>query len=364
MKRISKLTTAFCIAALCVVGTVVWILDNESYRVVKTTRVARDAMSSRIRVTGEVINDRTVTLTALVDGQISALSVQKGNRVKKGDLLAQLDDEQARAQMLRSRALVAREQAAVHETQQRYRRLKNVSTDGGASVQDIDAAEAAWMTARADLKVAESDLVLAKIHIKKFQLTAPFDGVVVEKTAEVGQWLEAGTTLLKVVAQTGREIEAHVDAADSGAVKLGQAVTLSCDAYPGKEWRSTIHWIGPAVSRDDQKNLNTFAVRVDPGENSPPLLIGQQVDVNILTAERTQALQVPFNALHEIENTMRVAMIDNHRIRYQTITTGIENFTHVEVLEGLQANDEVVLFEEATLPEGTLVKRKDTPTDD
>jgi len=305
-----------------------------------------------------------VTLTALVDGQIGTLSVQKGDRVEKGDLLAQLDDERARAQMLRTQALIAREEAAVNETRQRYLRLKNVRTDGGASVQDIDAAEAAWMTAKADLKVAESDLVLAKIHIKKFQLTAPFDGVVVEKTAEVGQWLEAGTTLLKVVARKGREIEAHVDAADSGAVRLGQAVTLNCDAYPGREWRSTIHWIGPAVSRDDQRNLNTFAVRIDPGADAPPLLIGQQVDVNILTAERTHALQLPFTALHEEAKNKRVAVIENDRIRYRTVVTGIENFTHVEVREGLQANDEVVLFGEERLPEGTWVKRKETLTDD
>ncbi|MCK5923069.1 MAG: efflux RND transporter periplasmic adaptor subunit, partial [Methylococcales bacterium] len=229
---LKTLTILVCCIALFVIGW--WLFRTDPMTTVSVIHPQRGRIESVIRVTGKVINDRTVTLTALVDGQIQSMQVQKGDQVKAGQVLALLDEREADALLAKAEAEHKRELQAVNEALRKLKRVRTLSRSGHAAAQLLDDTEAEWQASQARLQVARANLQVAQIHREKTQVNAPFAGVITEKTTEVGQWLEAGEDLFTLVAHEGREIEVNVDAGDSGTIYLQQAVTLSCDAYPGR----------------------------------------------------------------------------------------------------------------------------------
>lgn len=358
MSRILKISLLLVVMA----GVAAWTLRPAALPEVQVIHAQRGPIESTIRVTGRVINDRTVTLTALLDGQIQGMLVEKGQKVKAGQVLAYLDKREADALLEKARAQAARERQAVDEAARKLQRLRKMGRSGGAAAQTIDDAEAEWRAAQARLRVAEADLNVAKIHREKIEITAPFAGVITQKTAEVGQWLEAGTQLFTLVADEGREIEANVDAGDSGIVHVGQTVTVISDAFPGRDWHETVHWIAPAITADQDDAINTFAVRMTLGPDAPPLLLEQQVDVRIRTARKEDVLKLPYGALIDQGDKQQVAVVRDGRIKLVDVGTGIDDFSHIEITAGLKGDEDIVLPQgQKKLTDGMAVQiRHDT----
>lgn len=324
-------------------GATAWALRPTTRAEVTVIHAQRGSIESTIRVTARVINDRTVTLTALLDGQIQGMLVQKGQRVKAGQVLAYLDKREADALLEKARAQAARERESVDEAARKLKRLREMGRSGGASAQVVEDAEAEWHSARARLRAAEAELSVAEIHREKIEITAPFAGVITQKTAEVGQWLEAGTPLFTLVANQGREIEANVDAGDSGIVKVGQRVMVSCDAFPGHTWQETVHWIAPAITADQNDAINTFAVRMTLGSDAPPLLLEQQVDARISTSRKENVLKLPYGALIDKGDSQQVAVVQDGRVKLVDVTTGLDDFSHIEIAAGLKGDEDIIL---------------------
>lgn len=340
-----KKTVFFLIVIVVALGAAAaWKFNQNKTPQLEIIHAEKGAIESIIRVTGRVINDRTVTMTALVNGQIQGMLVQKGDRVKAGQVLAFLDKREADALVKKAAAVVLRERQSVDEAARKLERLKKISISGSASEQAVEDAEALWRAAQARLQVAEAEHRVAQIHREKVEVTAPWDGVIIEKSAEQGQWLEAGMQLFTLVAEQGREIEANVDAGDSGEVAIGQTVTVTCDAFPGQRWQEKVQWISPAIITDDNATLNSFAVRMSLGNAAPPLLLGQQVDVEISTAQRQSVVKLPYTALVESESdSARVAVVRQGKVQYVSVTTGIEDYTHVEITSGIEEGDAVII---------------------
>ena len=350
----------FVLGILAIIAvTLLYGFRSDTGVIVTTVNVERGDMESIIRVTGHVINDRTVTLTALLDGQVQGMLVQKGESVKLGQVLAHLDKREADAELGKARAELARERELVVQLTRKLKRLNKVSSMGGESRQVVDDVESALSAAKAQMRVAKADLHIAEIHREKVDITAPFDGVITDKATEVGQWVEAGTKLLTLVANDGRVIEANVDAADSGLVAADQSVQISCDAFPGKDWTESVQWIAPALTEDDKETANTFAVRMSLGTEAPPLLLGQQVDVSISLMQRENVLKLPYGAILDTEDGgHQIALAKEGYIHLVPVEIGIENLTHVEITADIEANDVVVLPEGKSLQEGDAIQIK------
>ncbi len=358
MKKISLIIVTLLLLTAVISG---WKYYQDDAIIVEVINAEKGSIESVIRVTGSVINDRTVTMTALVNGQIQGMLVQKGDRVKAGQVLAYLDKREADALVEKATAVVARERQAVDEASRKLERLRKISLAGNASTQAVEDTEAQWRAAQARLQVAKAERRVAQIQREKVEVTAPWDGVIIEKSTEQGQWVEAGIKLFTLVAEEGREIEANVDAGDSGVVEIGQTVSLTCDAFPGLRWNETIHWISPAIITDENAVLNSFAVRMTLGADAPPLLLGQQVDIEIRTARRDSTLKLPYTALIESDETSKVAVVRDGKVKYLPVTTGIEDFTHVEIVDGITADESIIISHGKALKaltENSLVKVK------
>jgi RND family efflux transporter MFP subunit len=305
-----------------------------------------------------VINDRNVALTALVDGQVIAVKAGVGDRVRAGEVLANMDNRAAAASRQKAEAFLQQQAVLRKEAKLRFLRLQKLVSKGAVTQEQLEDAELNWAAATAAWQVAKAELRLVEVAQEWQIISAPFDAVVVKKSTEMGQWVEAGTALFSLVALDKRQIEAHVDAVDSGRIKLGQQVELRSDAFPGKRWLSSVSWIGPNVEQQAERRLNTFKVRLALGESAPVLLLGQQVDLEILVAKRQGVLKLPYTALKEEAESFQIGVIESGLLSYRTVEVGLQGDSHVELLSGVHQGQTVVLLESAKLEPGIAVREK------
>ncbi|MEZ8140686.1 efflux transporter periplasmic adaptor subunit [Enterovibrio norvegicus FF-162] len=347
----------FAIVVLVFAATAGYFFYDKPPLNLSGVQVQRNDMAYIIRVTGEVINDRTVSLTALVNGRVEQVYVARGDRVKKDDTLASMDNRASMTRLKRANAVVQQEIVRLKEQQQRYNRVSELSDRNLVSVEALDQVRFEMETAQAAVAIAQADAQMSAIEQDWQKLDAPFDAVIIDKWTESGQWVEAGTQLFQLVAIKGWEIEANLDAVDSGRIHVGQVVNVKSDAFPNQGWQTQIHWIGPAIERTTERYLNTFPVRMGLGTDAPKLLLGQQIDIEIVIEERGNTLSLPYSALREREpGVFEVALIEQGAIHLQSVESGLETDTHVEILSGVQEGQRVALFDSGYLENGRTAR--------
>jgi RND family efflux transporter MFP subunit len=318
--------------------------------------VSKSSISSKLELLGTVINDRSVTITALLDGEIVSTRVREGDRVEEGDLLAELDSEAAQLQLEKAKADLLYQQVYLAQVEKNLARQQGLADKGSATMQSVDDTLLEKKRVEAAVEVADAELAIRKLFLENAQIVAPFTGTIITQSAERGQWVEAGTQLFVLVADEGRVIEAQVDADDAAQVSLGQAAQLSSDSFVGQTWDSTIVWLAPSITRNNDGASNTFAIRIALDSNAPNLLLDQQLDVTIVTDSREDVLVIPQKLLSEpIPGEFSVMLIENEEARLQRITTGLFSTSDVEVTEGIAEGDLVMQNSDRPVNDGQAV---------
>ncbi|MFK7856425.1 MAG: efflux RND transporter periplasmic adaptor subunit [Granulosicoccus sp.] len=328
----------------------------EATRFVSTVAVVRGSIDSRLQLTGSVINDRTVTLTALLDGEITSILAREGDKVEAGDVLAELDSRQARAMVDQASAELVLQEQALEASTRNLARIERLSRVGSVSVQSRDDGRDAQIEARASLHAARATLTMNQLILDNALIRSPFSGTVIEQSAETGQWLEAGTPLFRVVASEGTVIEAGVSASDWPRLSVGQPVTLSSDDSDGVQWASDINWIAPTVDTIGGQAKNV-AIRISPTEKAPPLLLGQDVDVDVLLQRNDDVLVVPLQVLQENDvGEFSVFVLNDGTAQETQLTIGLTSLEDAEVISGLTEGDRVIIPVGKLLQDGQAVR--------
>lgn len=308
-----------------------------------------DSLSTQLDLNAVVVNAQTVTITALLDGEIGQINAREGLTVVAGSALATLDNERAQSLLDKANAEFAYSEQKVRSATRSYSRIKNLSAAGNASRQTLDESLDVLRSAEAALAVAKADIKLAQLQLKNATVTAPFAGVITEKLTEAGQWVEAGTPLFKLVATDGYLIEAQVDASDWSRVSLNQTVYLTTESAPDTQWESTVSWIAPTVEYND-RDAKAVAVRFKFGANAPPLLLGQEIDAELVLEQVDNVLTLPLSAMIEQQpNEYAVYTANNDKATLTRVTVGLQNATHAEIIEGLDDNSQVIVSQQQRL---------------
>jgi RND family efflux transporter MFP subunit len=329
--------------ALLILALVAWqYLKPEPLTRVSMVAPVEQTLSTNLDLNAVVINDQVVTITALLDGEISSVVFREGEKVKKQEVLAVLDNKQAQSLLNKARAEFNYAKQKVNTASRSYSRIKNLSNAGNTSKQNLDESLDQLRGAQAEVEIAEANITLAEIQLQNATIESPFDGIVTQQHAEVGQWVEAGTPLFNVVAENGFLIEAQVDASDWAQVTLGQTVSLSTETAPDKRWQSTVAWIAPRVSQN-RRDAKSVAVRFEFGEESPKLLLGQEVDAKLELQRVDNALTLPLSAMHEeAPNAYVVYVVENNKAKRVPVELGLQNATYAEIKSGIGSGDKVI----------------------
>ncbi len=294
---------------------------------------------------------QTSQLASQIMGNIVEMRVKEGDRVRRGEVLAVLEDAQPQAAVARAQAA---ENAAQQEivaadsdyglAQATFKRYQDLYSKKSVSPQEFDevkareqAASARRALAQAGLAQAQAALAQARTTLGYTRVLAPFDGVVTEKRADPGTLANPGMTLLVVEDQRRFRLEASVDEGDIRLVKLGQAVPVTLDSLPGQQFSGRVAQIVPAADPASR----SFVVKVELPADSR-LRSGLFGRAHIARGQRP-ALLLPRSAVVERGQLQGVFVVGEDQIaalRY--ITLGSPLGEQVEALSGLQGGERVV----------------------
>jgi len=320
---------------------------------VEVTKVEQGEIFQSITVPGKVVSKLRVNLTPAIAGRLTHVYVEEGDTVKSGDLLARLDDREANSALKRATASYDSAKEDVVLAERSVKRLKQAYEKGAIAKRLVEEAEAELRAAKSRESIVAEEVRTAKLSLENPRIVAPFAGTITARYVEVGQWVVPSETLFTLIDEKQREVEVQVDAADSGGIAVGQTVTLSSDAFPGLEWNESVTRLAAATS--NVGNANTVSVYISLGNNAPSLRFGQQVDADIRTAWNPNALKLPFGAITNRSGKTYVATIKNNKVHFVEVVTGIEDFSHVEVLQGVNVGQAVIMANGLDLQENQKV---------
>lgn len=287
---------------------------------VQMALVRREDITSRVRAPGKIEAKTRVQVSADIMGRIVRLLVKEGDRVRRGELMLQLDDTQYRSAFAQARASVTAAEARLREATttlrineasfQRQRSLydqKLLSQAEWEQAQSAnESAKVAAATAAEDATRARAALDAAKDNLSKTSFKAPFDGVVSALNVEQGENVimgtmnNVGTQILTVSDLSRMLVRADVDETDIVDLRLGQKVKISVDAVPDTTFSGTVTEIGNTAKRSITSTVEgqtDFEVKVVFDDNVPQVRPGMTADVNIDTGTHAKTLAVPIQTV-------------------------------------------------------------------
>jgi len=271
MKR--KTWIGFGGGLLAVVGVATYFAAKPKDEVKwRTVKVDKGNVTQRISATGTVNAMVQVAVGTQVSGVISALYVDYNSLVKKGQLIAQIDPTIWQIQLQDAQASLLRAQAAYDFAQADYDRSKRLAADKLLADQDLDTKETALKTAKGNLVSAKATVDRAKANLGYCNITAPVDGVVISRLADVGQTVAASfsTPNLFQIAQdlSKMKVQISVDESDIDQVKVGQRAFFTVDSLPEKQFVATVSQV--RLEPITNSNVVTYNVVMEvPNEPLP-----------------------------------------------------------------------------------------------
>jgi RND family efflux transporter MFP subunit len=307
-------------------------LPSASVRVAKVEERSRLATEE---IVGTVRAKLRASIEAKVSGRIEQMTVEAGQAVKAGQLLAQLDAQEIQAR--REQALAT--QVQTERDLQRFTTLLNQKT---ITQQEFDAVQARQLVAKAALSEAETMLGYTKV-------TAPFDGIITRKLADVGDLASPGRALLELEDPRVLRVEADVSEGFLGKIQTGDKMAILVPASTNRV-EGVVSEISPAVDPGSR----TFRIKLDLPSSSG-LRAGQFGRV-LVPAGETSALRVPASAI-VLRGQMELAfVVQDGRAQLRIVKTGKRLGDEVEVVSGLTAGELIVVEGATSLRDGQPVE--------
>lgn len=360
-------------------GVAAFALRGHAATVETSTAVAAASSSDAavLQATGYVVARRQATVAAQIIGTLTSVSVEEGEHVKQGQVLARLDDTQyvaqlnaAQAQYGAAQAQIVKARATVKQDQADAARLDAVVARGYVSKQDAQQANTQVATDRALLDVAirqagaaEANVKLAQVNVGYTIIHAPFTGVVTIKDAEVGQivspYTVGGGGIATIVDMNSLEVDVDVNETYISRVKPDMPVEAVLDAYP--DWKIPAHVIAIIPSAD--KSKATVKVRIAIDQKDPRII--PQMGVRVSFLEKKDAnrkplpgVLVPKSAIVQRDGKDVVFVVKDGRAERTAVTAGADFSDLKQVTQGLGAGAEVVTTPAADLKDGEKVQVK------
>ena len=346
-------------------------------RPVKIGRVAEISMEQTVTVTGTLAAYDQATVSAKVPGRMKSIAVDLGSVVRKGQIIAQIEEQdyqlrlqQAEAALAQARARVGlppegkddridpektgtvrQAQALLDDAKLKLERARNLVQRGVLAKAQLEGAESEHKVALSRYQDAveeirnrqalvvqrRSELEIARQQLADSSIYAPFDGIVQEKRASIGEYLAAGAPLVNVVRMDPLRLRAEVPERESRNVHVGQKVrvTLEGDSnvYAGKIAR-----ISPTITAQNRVLIVEAEVR-----NNGQLRPGSYARAEIVSSNNSPALGVPAKAVVTFAGIDKVILVQDGKALERPITLGRRTAEWAEVLSGLKAGDPVVI---------------------
>jgi HlyD family secretion protein len=358
---------------------------GDNAKAVEVASVQAQPIRSSVLASGVLAYRDQVQLRSEVIGKAAAVPVSEGDRVSAGDVIIELDPQQFRAQLDQQRAHVRMQELAIERQrvllanlERQVERSRSLFKRGLADANSQESAENELELARVDLRTrlealsqARAAMEQAEDSLTKTRIRSPIDGIVIRLDVKPGEAVIAGTTnipgsTLAVIADTSVMLaELRVDEADIAKIGIGQSAAIYPAAFPDSAIAGDVESIAASAQRaEGQQNLS-FEVRVRLDDSDPSAVRpGMSCRAEVHTETSEDALAVPVQALQyddepsdgetgrkrsggnggnsSAESQAYVFVIDDGQARRRDVKAGISSDSHIEIVSGLSAGEEVV----------------------
>ena len=350
----------------------------------ETAKIEKGTISNTITATGTLEAIKTVNVGTQVSGVIEKIFVDFNSLVKKGQLLAQLDETPLLAQLEQSKASVDQAEAQVKYQKATYERYKALIAKKLIAQSDFDLAEYNYNNALGSLSNAKSMYDKNKINLSYARIYSPIDGIILDRAVDEGQTVAASfnTPTLFTIANdlTQMRVEAMIDEADIGQVRNDQRVEFTVDAFPMRKFSGSVTEI--RLQPVSSANVITYTVVINAPNPDKVLMPGMTANATFFVTEKIDIVLVPAKAVRFTPDPTALATYNERipeggaqaselqtpsinadafadqqaggegqtvwikqgaLIHPQKITVGVTDEIHYEVLSGLKEGDEVVV---------------------
>jgi membrane fusion protein (multidrug efflux system) len=326
---------------------------------VTVTRVGRADLSTTLSVSGTIaaLPNQDVRVSSLVLGRVAREMVAEGDHVRAAQALAKIEDRPFLDQIQQAEATVEQAKANLENARLNRERNENLFQRGIAARKDLEDARTQARVSEAALRQAEATLALARLQLTRTEVRSPLDGTVVKRLVSVGEQVDgtAAQPLFEVANVAEVELFGNVPAVYLGKIRVGQALHIATDAFPGKELAGRVVAISPAV--DPATNVGLVRIRI---ANAAGLLrLGMFLTAQVPLETHANALVVPPQAVYRDQGGRPcVYRVQGDTAEAVPVKLGIETSAHVELLSGVKAGETLILTGGYGLPERAKIKVK------
>ena len=349
----------------------------------KSVPVKKRTIVESVEASGTINPVQTVDIGTQVSGTIKYIYADYNSKVKKGDLLAQIDPalfqaqvDKARSDLNAAKADYQRSKSMLEYEKKNYERYARLYTKNYVSKSEVDLAEANYKSNLAEVNAMKAQINQASAtlennltNLRYTKIISPVDGVVVSRSVDVGQTVAASfqTPTLFMVAQdlTQMQIEVNVSEADIGRIKVGQDVTYTLDGYANEEFHGKVSQV--RISPTTVSNVVTYTVIVDVTNEENKLIPGMTANVSVITNKSENVIAVPVAAFRftpkeitggkKFEKQGVWVMAKNKKPQRIEVTTGASDGDYTAITEGnIKEGDRVIIDSSNT--QKTTAKRR------
>jgi RND family efflux transporter MFP subunit len=308
-------------------------------RPVRTLTIANSVASNDVRMTGRLQARAEVNQSFRLPGQLIARTVEIGDRVRQGQLLARLDSQNEQSGLQAAQAQLVAAQVQLADARNNFTRMKNLIVDNAVSRASYDHSEALLRTAEAQVTAVRSQVELAQNRVNFTRLNADAAGVVTARGPEVGEVVAAGQMIVQIAQAGAVDAIFDVPAPVKDAASRTSAIWVSLVSDPGIRARGTVREVSPRAD----PVTGTFRVRVGIADAPPAMRLGSTVQGN-LRLTSPPGIMLPTTALVRAKGGTAVWVVDpaTKTVSQRPVVVGGSDTDEVRVEQGLAPGDIVV----------------------
>lgn len=319
-------------------------IEPANERITRTARVKlltakAHPFEKKIHVVGAVRANKEVTVSADEGGIIKSLFFDKGDAVKKGEVIALIEDTTLRASLAEAKAAMDMEEL-------NYARLAGLKEKGGA-VSDFD-----LNNSRFKKEAAQARLNIFKSRLDKMKVLSPLKGVIDKKMVETGELIRTGETLAKISDIDPVRIQTGIAESVIRFIRPGTEVSISFDAFPGETVKGEVDYIAASANADE----GVFDVEIPVENKKGRLRPGMMARVTVVTEKCEACILIPQDALIDTElGPVVFTVSEDGRASRRPVKVGQTERDHVVISSGISSGDKIVLSGQRDLVEGEKV---------
>lgn len=323
---------------------------------VRTTAAMQKNITEELSLTGTLKPRAQVQVVSEISARLLRLHKDEGAYVGKGEVIATLDQTDAKLALDRASATVAMAQANREHASAERDRANHLLQTGGITDKDHLAAQVNLQVAEASLRQANAEEAISSQQLARCQIRAPFSGRVAKRLADTGTMLAPGAPIVTLVDNGVLEFRAAVPSADLSKARIGAKAVVSVDALPGFSASGSITRILPLV---DERS-RSFEVVVEVA-GRPELVAGLFARARVKVRDISDAIVVPPSAIVRDGGRGEVAkvfIVESGKAELRDVIVGVEGLEAIQIRDGLKHGTVVVVDPPTTLASGTRVETR------